>query len=396
MEEDVRAYFVPALLYLYGLRGLDVYGPTRKRVQEILDGELPKGDREGLNLAVRGLCLLSDGRYHCLHRDYRALPALRQYHESLALVEEGLTSCRSRYGEVGVALENFLKAVETVTDSDGLVTSNWRRIPEQTTTSYSKVDLEISRLVAGESVGVYKVTVKAKGRVPHHSHMHLDEHHFLPDAIDGLHQLGGRAARCNQSDIVYIRHGTMHAFRNDEDVDRAFLFVCGSHRTGPWDFVQDITTYPTRDFPDDSSSGVTSVGGTQLEDMLDRYSDKRQRGTSSRRLSPSYVPLFHDMVRVEDEFIPNGPGMDLQYYVARGRGRMEVGGTSKGIVKDDVFVMPTHLGGKIVSDGDLVLYQFGTVTESVAGEPCSAPAATRSFSRRPPRPRRSQAQGRNS
>lgn len=360
LEEGVTASFTPALLYLYGLRGLDVYGPTLRKLQEILNGELPKDDRKRLELALRGLRLLSDARYHCLHRDHRALLALRQYHESLALVEEGLSSCVSRHTELGVVFGNFVRAVETITDSDGLVTSNWRKTPEQTTTSYSKVNLEISRLVAGEFVGVYKVTVKAKGRVPHHSHMHLDEHHFLPDAIDGLHQLGEKAARCNQSDIVYMRHGTVHAFRNNEEVDRAFLFVCGSRKTGPWDFVQDIATHPTWDFPGESSSGVASVGGTQLGDMLDHYSERKQRGTSSRRLSPSDIPLFHDVVYVEDEFIPDDTATDLQYYVARGRGRMEIGGMSKSIGKDDVFVMPTTVGGKIVGEGDLVLYQFGT------------------------------------
>lgn len=307
----------------------------------------------------KGLRLLNDARYHPLYHDHRVFPSLRQYHESFTLVDESLAAVRDGRGDIARIHDNFLKAVGSVTTGKGLLIRNWRKIPEQTSTNYAKVNLEISRLVAGELVGLYKVTVRANGRVPHHSHSFLDEHHLLPDAINGVHQLGDETVSCGQSDIVYISHGKVHAFRNDESEDRQFLFICGSEVTGPWDFVQDITTYPGLDFPSKTSPDLRSMGGRQLGDILRELPDKKRTRNSSRRLSPSNIALFHDVVCVEDEFTPTASATDLQYYMANGTGQLEADGNSKKIAKDDVFVLPTKVSGKIVNHGGLILYQFG-------------------------------------
>jgi quercetin dioxygenase-like cupin family protein len=222
-----------------------------------------------------------------------------------------------------------------------------------------KVNLDISRLIAGEYVGMYKVTVKANGRVPHHSHVYLDEHHFLPEAIRGVHQIGTKAARCRQSDIVYMNHGNIHAFRNDEDEDRAFLFVCGSRTTGPWDFVQDIVTYPNLDFPDKIQSNLESLGGQRLGDQIAELLGKRRTRNTSIRLTPSGIALFHDVICVEDEFTHDVAESDLQYFVANGKGQLELNGISKRIEKGDVFAVPMKMDWKIANRGDLILYQFG-------------------------------------
>jgi hypothetical protein len=67
--------------------------------------------------------------------------------------------------------------------------------------------------------------------------------------------------------------------------------------------------------------------------------------------SPQATSLFHDVVCVEDEFVPTTSETDIQYYVANGKGQIEV----EKIVKDDVFIMPMKMNGKIVNDGDLIL-----------------------------------------
>ncbi len=357
LEDEVRGLITRARLYVYALRSLDIYGPTKRRIEKILASRPARGQTAGLGLAGKGLRLLNDARYQPLHRDHRVFPALGRYHESLVLVDDALASAREGDGEVAEIHDNFLRVVERATNGNGMLVQDWRE--EQNPTNYAKVNLEISRLVAGESIGVYKVTFGPQVRGVHHSHRYLDEHHFLPDPIDGMHLVGRKAARCTQSDILYIKHGRVHAFRNDEARERSFLFVSGSRRTGPWDFVQDITTYPELDFPKKLAPDLRGLGGRQLGDMLAELVDRKRDRNVARRLSPDGVALFHDVVCVEDEFSPSASRADLQYFVANGEGEIEVDGSATKVAKDDVFVMPAETGGKVTNRGGLILYQFG-------------------------------------
>jgi len=357
LEDEVREHITSARLYVYALRSLDIYGPTQRSIEKILASGPARGQTRGLRLAMKGLRLLNDARYQPMHRDHRVFPALGQYHESLVLVDDGLTSAREEDEEVAAIHDNFLRVVERATTGNGMLVQNWRR--EQNPTNYAKVNLAISRLVAGEFIGVYKVTFGPHVRGVHHSHRYLDEHHFLPDPIDGVHLVGRKAARCTQSDIVYIKCGRVHAFRNDEAREMSFLFVSGSRRTGPWDFVQDITTYPELDFPKKVAPDLKGLGGRQLGDMLAALVDRKRDRTVARRLTPDGIALFHDVVCVEDEFSPSASKTDLQYFVANGKGEIEVDVSSTKIAQDDVFVMPAETGGKVINREGLILYQFG-------------------------------------
>jgi quercetin dioxygenase-like cupin family protein/mannose-6-phosphate isomerase-like protein (cupin superfamily) len=352
LEDRVRERTTTARLYVYALRSLDIYGPTQRRLEKIL----ARGQDADLLLAMKGLRLLNDAKYQPTHRDHRVFPALGCYHESLVLVDDALTSARQGNGEVATIHDEFLRVVERVTTGNGMLVQDWKQ--QQNATNYAKVNLEISRLVAGESIGVYKVTFGPHVRGVHHSHRYLDEHHFLPDPIDGVHLVGNKAARCTQSDIVYIKYGKVHAFRNDEPRERSFLFVSGSNKTGPWDFVQDITTFPKLDFPD-KLVPLSAVGGRQLGDMLAMLVERKRERNTVRRLTPDGIALFHDVVCVEDEFSPSASKTDMQYFVAHGNGEIEVDGNSTKVAQDDIFVMPAAAGGRVINRGGLILYQFG-------------------------------------
>lgn len=67
--------------------------------------------------------------------------------------------------------------------------------------------------------------MKAGGCIPHHSHVDLEEIHFLPELINGIHQLENRAVEVEQPDVIYIPKGGIHAFRNNEDVDKTHIRV---------------------------------------------------------------------------------------------------------------------------------------------------------------------------
>ena len=359
LETRVREHIPIARLFEYALRSLDAYQPTKRVLEKIAARELRKGDMEHLEHAITGLNFLSDLRYHLGPNDHRIFPSLRQYHEAITMVEESLASIRDRSAQLTSAYQNFCTTVEEVTSGNALHVVNWKATRSQNATLYTKVNLEISRIAAGELVGVYLVRVKGKGRVPHHLHTYLWEHHLLPEKIDGVHQLEQASARCTQSDILYIRPGQIHAFRNDEDQDRSFLFVCGSERTGPWDFVQDITTLPDLDFPKENSADVSRIGGRRLQDLLDSPNARRYDRSRRIRLTPEGARLSHHAIEVADTYRPPNGTSDVQYYVASGRGSLEIEHRSAGIRAGDIFVVPSNMPSTVVNRGELILYEFG-------------------------------------
>ena len=93
--------------------------------------------------------------------------------------------------------------------------------------------------------------------------------------------------------------------------------------------------------------------------MLAGLVDRKRERNVVRRLTTDGIALFHDVVCVEDEFSPSASKTDLQYFVANGKGEVEVDGSSTKIARDDVFVMPTEMSGKVINRGGLILYQFG-------------------------------------
>ena len=359
--DSVKQEIPSARLYCSGLKSLDVYAPTRLLLQEISS----KGTGD-LRSAIGGLDLLIGARYIPDFPDQRIFATLALYDRLCNQVLESLRKIQD--GKVRTILENFAAALNAVVSGNGLYIVNWKHPPAQSTTLYSKVGLEISRLCCGDLVGIYKVKIKAKSKAPHHSHSLLEEHHFLPEKIQGVHQLGRRAARCTDPDILYIKHGEVHSFRNDEEKDRSFLFISGSAELGPWDFVQDITTHPEIDFPDPSKikASVESLGGRILRfDDNTSYSEKKP--FVKRRLSPKSLHLTHDEITINSEYAPENHEKDLQVYVARGRGRLQLLDRSASIRKGDLFVVKSQMPAKIArATGEkLILYEFGMTTSGV-------------------------------
>lgn len=334
---------------------MDVYGPTKKIIEAEAVNHRDSTTLRYLESSITGLDLLGAQRYHSTYNDHRSLPILLQYHLTLNLVIESLDKSNTLKDTLG----HFLESVNAVVSSNGIYLANWKKPAPQSSTLYSKVDLEIARLCAGDFIGVYVVKVRGKGRVPHHSHTFLDEHHFLPERIHGIHQIGNKAARCEESDIVYIKHGTVHAFRNDEDEDRSFVFVCGSRRTGPWDFVQDIKTYPSFDFPEESrlKPHISDIGGRALGSQIKLESGGPRKGYSKKRLSPNWIKLRHNFIEIDDGYKP-GNVTDRQYFVSEGKGSIEVNGKRAEIGPGDTFVTKSGLRTEILNESKLVLHEF--------------------------------------
>ena len=357
IEDEIES----ARLFTNSLRSLDVYAPTKKLLEDTIRSDSGVSGLHDLKSAVDGLNFLIAARYHPTNNDHRTLPALLQYHLAWTLVENSLQKLGAESSEAEQIHANFVKSITSVVSGNGVHVVNWKTSLPQSTTLYNKVGLEISRLCAGESVGVYTVKVKGEGSVPHHSHSFLEEHHFFPEPIEGIHQTGTNGARCIESDIVYIGHGTIHAFRNDEEEDRTFLFICGSHKTGPWDFVQDITSYPGYEFPNENrlKKSVRGVNGVPLTGLISHLQTAKGNGEYHRkRLSPSGMPLDHDVVVVDGTYEVRNSAEDVQIFVAQGSGELEMAGREAELKSGDVFVANSSLPIKITNTSNLALYEF--------------------------------------
>jgi quercetin dioxygenase-like cupin family protein len=358
--DSVRGEISSSRLFCSALRSLDVFAPTKLCLGQIVSSGTTGIDHE-MEAAIEALDLLIGARYFPDFPDHRIFATLMLYDQAWNRVVDSLKKISNK--EVNTILGNFASALNSIVSGNGLYIVNWKHPPAQSTTLYAKVGLEISRLCCGDFVGIYKVKIKGKGRAPHHSHSLLDEHHFLPEKINGVHQLGRRAARCTDPDILYIQRGQIHSFRNDEERDRSFLFISGSPNLGPWDFVQDITTFPEIDFPGPKQieDSLEVIGGRiLLLDGKSNTSNHKQEHFVKHRLSPKSLKLTHDEIIVYSEYSPPNKQKDLHMYVAQGRGRFQVFDRVANIRKGDLFVIKSGMPAKIVpaSDEKLTLYEF--------------------------------------
>ncbi|MEM3468368.1 MAG: hypothetical protein QXP86_02785 [Nitrososphaerota archaeon] len=342
-----------ARLYVSAFRSLDVYRPIMSLIQKMVEAGEIQAHKRDIETVLRGLALLHSARYHQAYKDHRVFPMLHQYVQALNLVEDGLSSVKDDHAVLKNIHENFLSSVEQITLGNGIYIVNWKNVPEHHFTLYQKVGLKIARLIASEFIGLY--VVKVKDRAPLHYHRFLDEHHFLPEYIDGLHYLDGKVSRTTQTDILYIKRGQVHGFKNKEGCEVEFLFVCGSEETGPWDFVQDIELIE-KDFPEETFNNIDEIGGRDLYKTLEGVRSLGQNFYG--RLSPNYMRLFHDIVKFNGEYIPSNQDKELICFVVEGNGTIEVEGRSCDIKPGDSFLLPSQMRTKILSSS-MILYQFG-------------------------------------
>lgn len=90
LVDEVEDEIDSARLFSASLRSLDVYGPTKKLVEEIIARGVTGDCLRDLESAITGLNILIAARYHPVYSDYRALPALQQYHMAWTLVDKAL------------------------------------------------------------------------------------------------------------------------------------------------------------------------------------------------------------------------------------------------------------------------------------------------------------------
>jgi len=131
--------------------------------------------------------------------------------------------------------------------------------------------------------------------------------------------------------------------------------------TGPWDFVQDIRTYPELTFPRDESivPNVKQIGGHNLNDVLLGLCSRKSENTLVEVLSPSDLNLFHRVICVHKKYMPDNTVCDLCYFVAKGQGRLDVEKRSAQIKQGDIFLIKSGMAAELEDEDQLVLYEFG-------------------------------------
>ncbi|MCS7136284.1 MAG: AraC family ligand binding domain-containing protein [Nitrososphaerota archaeon] len=351
--ESVKNQIQYARLYVSAFRSLDVYAPIMGSIQRVAEtGELG-GYEQDVKVALKGLSLLYSARYHRVYQDHRIFPTLYQYVQALELIEDGLYSAKDSHTLLKNIYENFVNAAERITLGNGIYVVNWKEVPDYHFTLYKKVGLRIARLIASEFIGLY--VVKVRDKAPLHYHRFLDEHHFLPEYVEGLHYLDGKVCKTTQTDILYIRKEQVHGFKNKGAGEAAFVFVCGSKETGPWDFVQDIELV-NEEIPDVGFDNIDDIGGRDLYKVLEKVRSLKQ--TFHERLSPEYMHLFQEVVGIRVEYVPHNKDRELICFVAEGDGTVEVEGRSHNVRSGDTFLLLSNTKVKILSPY-MILYQFG-------------------------------------
>lgn len=110
------------------------------------------------------------------------------------------------------------------------------------------------------------------------------------------------------------------------------------------------------DFPDETFNDINEVDGRDLYKILE---ETRSTGQDFyKRLSPSYMCLFHEVVKFHNEYMSSNRDKELICFVVKSNGTVEVEGRSCDIKSGDSFLLPSRMRVKIINSS-MILYQFG-------------------------------------
>lgn len=147
--DPVKEEIPSARLFCSSFRSLDVYAPTKVLIEQILSSGVSDSALPKLRSALENLELLIGARYFPEFPDHRIFAKLQLYDRGWKQVIDSLTDAVANK-ELNIILGNFEAAISSIVSGNSVYIVNWKRLPAQSTTLYSKVGLEISRLCCGD------------------------------------------------------------------------------------------------------------------------------------------------------------------------------------------------------------------------------------------------------
>lgn len=137
------------------------------------------------------------------------------------------------------------------------------------------------------------------------------------------------------------------------------IFVCGCEKTGPWDFVQDIATYPSMDFPSKIVGDVEEIGGVELGSLMNEFIvEESDESFKVIKLSTNTMRLTHSLAVVNEEYPISNLERCLLFYVAYGKGDLKTGDRKISLREWDIFAVLPEIYYRIKAEDRIILHRF--------------------------------------
>ena len=350
-----------ARLYAYGFRGqiIGTFHGTAQALEKLTNAATASDE---LRKVTEELCALGALSVELVPTDYRAvLVNFHRYDRGIARVLENLTFAAKKIssGELRAIQANFIKAVERVTASSGIVITRDDEIPEQASFVVPSLGITIIPLVYGDQHSWNMAFLSGENLdVPRHLHREGIEIHLGMGLLHGETCLGGYRAEVTEGYAMPIPPGTPHGYINRARHEHRLPFIFGSRRLGGWGIIPDVNPQPIEAVELKSVSvEAKEMNGTV---MLDREIAAAAKSTGNTRralisgertFSPLAGGISLSISRIAGGEMIFGPAQYQIVSVVRGQGKVTIGSVEAELSPHAYFGIPAGARASITAQG---------------------------------------------
>jgi hypothetical protein len=339
-----------ARLYAYGFRGqiIGTFHATAQALEKLADLKTAETETQQAKEELRALGALS---VELVPTDYRAvLVNFYRYDQGISRVLENLdlAAKKASSDELRAVQAHFIKAIERVTASSGIVIARDDEIPEQASFVVPSLGITIVPLVYGDQHSWNMAFLSDENLdVPRHLHREGIEIHLGMGSLHGETCLGAYRAEVTEGYAMPIPPGTPHGYINRVRHEHRLPFIFGSRRLGGWGIIPDVNPQPI----EAADLKAVSVESKEMNGavMLDREiaTTAKSTGNSRRALisgertfSPLAGGISLSIARIADGEMIYQPAQYQIVGVVRGRGRVTIGSAGAELTPHAHFGIP--------------------------------------------------------
>jgi len=339
-----------ARLYAYGFRG-QIIGSFHAAAQALGKLRPSLGESKEIQTAIEQLRALGALSAEIVPRDYRAvLGIFYRYDQGITRVIGNLTQAINIQSsdELRPILVRFLRNMERVTVSSGIVISRDDEIPDQASFVVPSLGITIVPLVYGDQHSWNMAFLSGENLdVPRHLHREGIEIHLGMGSLHGETCLGGYRAEVTEGYAMPIPPGTPHGYVNLARYEHRLPFIFGSRRLGGWGIIPDVNPQPV----DAANLVPVDVEAKEMNGtvMLDREIAAAAKGTGNlrrtlisgeRTFSPIAGGISLSLSRIAEKEMTYQPERFQIVGVVRGRGKVKIGPAEAELAPHSHFGIP--------------------------------------------------------